>query len=515
MKYAMSEAGRTIKAKRNAYIGMLAQMINLVLGFVSRTIFVSCLNADYLGINSLYANILTVLSFAELGIGSAITFSLYKPIDDDDKNRIQALMKFYAKAYQIIGITVFAIGLCLIPFMDHVIKDAPDVKENLIVVYLLFLSNTSISYFFSYKKTLLIASQKDYVVQLYTRTFQLIQVIVQSFFLILTHNYLVHLIIQFVFTFLLNISLSVKVDHSYPFIKKKNDNELSKEDSKSIFENVKALVVYKFGSVIMNGTDNIIISLFVGIGAVGISSNYTLVMNSITDVIGQALTSVLASIGNLAVRGSKAQIKAILHQLLLLCIWLYGFVGIGFLALANDFILLWIGEEWLLSQEVVFSLVFSLYINGVQYSAYSFRTTQGLFVQSKWVPILSAIINVVLSIWWVELFGLAGVFLATGVTRLCTTTLVDPWLVYKNNFGQKPYEYYAKYIMGTMGVVVNAVIQRKIISLILLDGITGFFVKFFIICISCNVVFYIMFGWTKDAKGLFGRLLPGFVKKNK
>lgn len=504
----MSESSRTRNAIINAITGSAMQVVNVILGFISRTIFIQLLNSDYLGVNSLYTNILTVLSFAELGIGSAIVFSLYNPIANEDKAKIQALMKLYKKAYRFIGTSVFILGVCVIPFMKYIIKDAPDVKESLVLIYLLFLTNTSVSYFCSYKKTLITANQKDYIVQIYTRVFQLIQIVLQSVFLLLTHEYLVYLVIHIICTVAQNVALSIKADRLYPFINLKNGNKLSREETRSIFENVKALFVYKLGSVILNGTDNIIISSIINVTAVGVASNYTMLMNNVTNIIGGAINSLTASVGNLSVKGNKEQVRNVMHQLLLICVWLYGFIAIAFFVLVNEFVNLWIGEKYLLDKTVVFAILFSIYVNGVQYAAYTFRTTQGLFVQSRWVPLISAIVNVILSIWWGKTIGLAGIFVATGISRLCTTTIVDPWLVYKNNFSEKPFDYYFKYVTESMAVLLNGVIQVRIINLIPMNGWIGFIIKGIVICITSNLVFLIEFGWTTDFKGVIGRILP-------
>lgn len=508
----MPVQSRTQNAVLNVLTGSAMQIVNVVLSFVSRTIFIYLLNSDYLGVNSLFTNILTVLSFAELGIGSAIVFSLYKPIAEADKSKIQALMKFYRAAYWGIGLTILGIGLLVIPFMRYIVKDSPDIKENLILIYFLFLFNTSVSYFFSYKKTLITANQKDYIVQVYTRVFQLLRIVFESVFLLLTHEYLIYLVIQIIFTVFLNIVLSMKADKMYPFIREKNDNKLSEAETKSIFDNVRALFVYKFGSVILNGTDNIIISSLINISAVGIASNYTMLMNNVTNVIGQAINSLTASVGNLSVEGSGNQIRKVMHELLLLCVWLYGLIVIGFATLANDFVYLWLGSSYVLNQNIVIAILFSLYINGLQFAAYTFRTTQGLFKQSRWVPMISALVNIVLSIWWGKVTGLAGIFLATGISRLFTTTVVDPWLVYKHNFGQKPYEYYLKYALETCGVIANLMLHLWLIPKVALPGWSGFIVKFFIVCITVNIVFLIEFGWTKDFKGLKNRINPIFRK---
>lgn len=509
----MKEKSRTQNAILNMLSGSTMQIINVILGFIGRTIFIKLLNTDYLGINSLYSNILTVLSFAELGIGNAIIFSLYKPIADKDKNKIQALMKFYQMAYSFIGIVIFIIGLALIPFMNIIVRDTPDIKENLILIYILFLVNTSVSYFFSYKKTLIIANQKVYIVNLYNRLFQIIQVVLQSIFLLLTHEYIVYLIIYLISTISLNICLAAKADKMYPLLKEKNVNKLSKEEKKPIFENVKALFVYKFGSVILDGTDSIIISSLINVTTVGLASNYTMLINNAANIIGQGFNSLTASVGNLSAKGNKEQIRNVIHELLLACVWLYGIVVVGFVTLSNDFIELWIGKEYMLSSVVVYAIVFSIYINGVQYAAYIFRTTQGLFVQSKWVPLIAAMLNLILSVWWGKSIGLAGIFVATGVSRFLTTTIVDPWLVYKNNFSEKPYEYYTRYLLETMGVIFNCIIQGMIVSKVDIDGWIGFGIKFLIIVVTTNIVFLIEFGWTKEFRRLIKRLLPKQIKK--
>jgi len=326
------------------------------------------------------------------------------------------------------------------------------------------------------------------------------------------HEYLIYLVVHIACTIGQNIALSIQVDKMYPFIKEKNDNKLSKEETKSIFDNVKALFVYKFGSVILNGTDNIIISSIINVAAVGVASNYTMLMNNVTNVISGAINSLTASVGNLSVKGSEDQIRSVMHQLLMMCVWLYGFIAIGFFVLANEFVELWIGPNYLLNQSVVFAILFSLYINGVQYAAYTFRTTQGLFVQSRWVPMITAVINIVLSIWWGKIIGLTGIFIATGIARLCTTTIVDPWLVYKNNFNEKPFKYYLKYVAESLAVVVNGLIQYWLIGLIPITGWLGFFVKCITICITANVVFLVEFGWTKDFKNLVCRIMPKFKR---
>lgn len=497
---------RTENAFLNVSISTITQILAVLFAFINRTVFVHYLNADYLGVNGLFSNILSVLSFAELGIGSAIAFSLYKPIAETNNEKIKAIMELYCKAYRAISLFIFVAGVLVIPFLKYMVKEPPNVKENIYIIYVLFLLDTSLSYLFSYKKTLITASQKDYIVQIYNRIFQLIQIVLQIIFLIITHEFLLYLLIQVICTVVRNIVTSLKADKMYPILKEKTKMHLSLHEVKNIFNNVKALAVHKFCSVVLNGTDNIIISAIKGVTLVGKASNYFLLVNNITGIFGFAIIGMTASVGNLSAIGPKEKIKSVMHQMLLLSVWIYGLIGIGCFLLINDFITIWIGPDYLLDKYTVFALVFSMYINGVQFSAYTMRTTQGIFVRGWWIPLLAAVLNIFLSVWWGIKFGVAGIFIATGVSRLLTTTIADPWLVYEKIFKERPYDYYIKYILESLAVLINLYIQYKLISIVNLSGIIGFVTKFFIIIIFTNIVFLLEFGWYKDCRKILYKI---------
>lgn len=237
---------RTKNAIKNFNLGAVSQVVNTLIMFFVRTVFIKTLGEEYLGVNGLFTNILTVLSFAELGIGNAIIYSMYKPISEDDKSKINGLLKLYKKSYTIIGIIVISIGLLIAPFIKFLIKDSPNISENLILIYILFLANTSLSYFFTYKKSIISAHQKEYVINNYRIVFHLIKGVLQILFLLLTRNFILYLLIQILCTLLENISLSRKANKMYAYIKNKEKTDVSKEEKRQIFKNVKALVVYKF-----------------------------------------------------------------------------------------------------------------------------------------------------------------------------------------------------------------------------------------------------------------------------
>ena len=293
------EESRTKNTLRNMKTGAIVQIINKLMAFIVRSVFIQVLNTEYLGIHGLFTNVLTILSFAELGIGTAIIFNMYKPVAENDKEKIKSLMKLYKKAYNIIGIIVFILGICVIPFMNIIIKDIPDVKENIIFIYLLFLFNTASSYFFTYKKSIIYAHQKQSIIDNLDSIFYFLKSIFEIIFLVLTKNFIVYLIIQILGTFLENVTIAKKADKLYPYLKEKNVLPLEKTENKGIFNNVKSLIVYQLGGVIMNGTDNILISSLINVSTVGICSNYIMIINSIKSIVSSMLNGVNESIGNL------------------------------------------------------------------------------------------------------------------------------------------------------------------------------------------------------------------------
>ena len=282
-------ASRTDNIVENMKTGLVVQLLNKILAFVVRTVFIKVLSTEYLGINGLFTNILTMLSFAELGIGNAIIFSMYKPVANNDKEKMKSLVKLYKKSYEKIGIIVFILGMAIMPFLDVIIKDVPDIKESISFIYFMFLLDTVLSYFFTYKKSIISAYQKESIINNYTTIIYLLRAIVQIVFLLITKNFIIYLIIQISSTLILNIVLSLKADKMFPYLKEKEVQNLEVKEKESIYKKVKSLVVYKFGSVILNGTDNVIISSMINVTMVGLCSNYTLIIEAVKSILKSIL----------------------------------------------------------------------------------------------------------------------------------------------------------------------------------------------------------------------------------
>ncbi len=498
---------RTTNSIKNVSSGIIVQVINKLMAFVVRTIFIKVLSSEYLGINGLFTNILSMLSFAELGIGTAIIFSMYKPIAEDNEEKIKSLMNLYKKFYIGIGIFIAIVGICIIPFLKYIVKDAPTIKENIICIYLLYLFNSSSSYFFTYKKSIISAYQKERILNTIDSIFYIIKSIMEILFLIITHNFIVYLCVQIGMTVFENVVISIKANKMFPFLKSKDVKKLSPDETKSIFSKVKSLFIYKIGVSILTGTDNIIISAIIDISTVGLCSNYTLIIESVKSVILTAFNGITASVGNLNAVGEKRKKENIFNQLTFISFWIFGFCTIAFIVLLNPFIRLWLGEKYCLPYIVSISLALSFFVLGLRNSAYIYRTTLGLFEKGKYTPFIASIINIVLSILLGKLIGVSGVYFATAISQMLSYSIIDPYIVYKYEFETPLRKYWYKiikyYIILTIGGIVTFLLSYHIKYTFM-----GFIARIAIVAIVPNVIF----GLTLYKSTEFKSLLNIFIQ---
>ena len=498
----MNQRSRTANVSINMIAGLICQFISLLVNFVSRTAFIRTLGADYLGVNGLFTNVLMILSFAELGIGNAIVFSMYKPLATRDNEKLASLMQLYKKAYRMIGCVIAVVGLLITPFLNYVIKEAPDISENIFLLYLLFLLNTVSSYFFVYKKSIIIADQKNYIVLFLTEGVHIAQIAAQIVFLYLTHNFVIYLIIQVICTVAGNVIASVIANRLYPFLKDKV-LPLSKEESRKIFKNVRALAAYKFGSVILNGTDNILISAMVGITEVGLASNYIMVINAATAFLGKITDAFTASVGNLNAEGQIQKQYDVFQKMFFISAWIYGYASVGLIMTFNPFIEAWIGREYQLGMLVVGAIVAEFFVKGLHNVAYTYRTTLGYFVQGKYSAFIAAAINIVLSILLCKWIGLAGIFIATPISRILSIGIVDPILIYRNGFHKNPILYYLNYVKCLLIIVIIGLLCNWILGFVNVVGWLGVLCRAGIVTVVFNGIMLAIFAPTK----MFQKLL--------
>ena len=493
----MSRISNTI---RNTAIGLVTQLIVILLNFINRTIFIYYLGAEYLGLSGLFSNILSMLSLAELGIGVAISFSLYKPLKDNDIRKTKALMNFYQLAYRIIGIIILILGLCLIPFLDHLIKDTPDIP-HFVLIYVLFLLNTVVSYFFTYKRSLLSADQKEYLNSINRTLFSVIQCIGQFLILLLTRNYLLYLVVVIICTLGSNILISYQCNKIYPYLKN-NQEKLTKEETKSLMKYVFAQMSHKVGGIVVSGTDNILTTSFVsgGLVIIGLYSNYLLLINTIKSIITMFFTSVTASVGNLNAENDTKKSKEVFNKMFFLNMCFYGITSSCIFNLANDFIYLWIGKEYLLSTNVVLIIVLNYYMTGMRQTCQIYNTTLGLFWNDRFKPWIEAIINLVASIVLIHFYGFIGVLLGTLISTVSTSFWVEPYILYKHSFRLKLIDYFIRYGQYMATTFLMTASSFYITEFIIVNSFFIWAIKaMFVMGISIGIIF------------LFFRSKPEFI----
>lgn len=452
----MSRLTNTI---RNTVVGFAAQLIVILLNFINRTIFIHYLGAEYLGLSGLFSNILSMLSLAELGIGVAISFSLYQPLGENDIRKTKALMNFYRLAYRIIGVVILLLGLCLIPFLNYLIKDKPDIP-HFTLIYALFLANTVVSYFFTYKRSLLSADQKEYLNSVNRTIFSIIQSVGQFLVLLLTRNYLLYLTVVIICTLCSNISISYQCDKMYPYLKN-NQEKLTKEETKSLMKYVTAQLSHKVGGIVVSGTDNILTTSLVngGLVIVGLYSNYLLLINTIKSIITMFFTSVTASVGNLNAERNADKSKEVFDKMFFVNMCFYGISTSCIYNLANDFIRLWIGEDYLLSAGIVIVILINYYMSGMRQTCQTYNTTLGLFWNDRFKPWIEAIINLASSIVLIRYFGFLGVLLGTFISTVTTSFWVEPYILYKHGFKMKLSDYFVRYGQYTASTIISTALS--------------------------------------------------------
>ncbi len=494
-------SGRTKSSLLNISTGLVGQLLTLLVSFGVRTVFIYQLGATYLGISGLFGNILSLLSFAELGFGQAIIFALYKPIAEGNEEKIGVLMALFRKVYFWMFWVVTILGISITPFLNSFVKTQVEIPY-FHLIYILYVISTASSYLFAYKKSLLFAYQKTYISTTISYWFIVGGAVSQILALILWQNFILYLCIQIATTILQDIVIARKTDKFYPFLQRYRHSSLPAEDAASIKRNVKALIIYKIGTLSLNSTDNIIISKFVGLLQVGFYSNYWLICSSVSGFLSTIFSNITASIGHLNATETDDVKTEMFFRINMATFLFYGISSICLFTCMTPFILLWVGEEYALSPATSFIIAFNQYIAGMLYSSYNYRQTMGLFVQGKMRPIISAILNIILSIILAIYFGLPGVLWGTAITRLTTNVWYDPYIVFKRGLKRSPLLYFKDYLIKATAYFIICTLCYYLCSLLHLPRFANLLATFAITLIVSTVSLLMIFGHTKEVRYL-------------
>lgn len=467
--------GRSSKALKNVITGLINKILLLILAFATRTLFIRLLGAEYTGVSSLYTNILSVLSLAELGISNVLMFYLYGAIKDKNESKICLLVQAFKKIYSIIIICVLTIGLFLVPFLKYIVNSNLPANE-IIEYYLLYLINSVASYFVVYRTMVIKADQKDYITNIVQTISTILMYVLQIGFLLLFKSFLGYLAIQVASTIAQNLVLNFIALKKYPYLKrrvKNTENVIKRED---LFINIKATFLFKISDIILDQTDNIIISIMFGTIFVGYYSNYYMLITYIVAIAGIIANGLVASFGNLNAEGDMEKSYKMFRIALMGFAFFGTFCTACFACIVQDFIPLWIGPEYVMKYDLILAILAVFYLRMVTNTMWMYRSSMGIFKEVQYINVAAAIVNIILSVILGNLIGISGVIVATAISRLITSFWFEGRVVF-NRFQKNVRIYYLQQLKDFMICSGVVALSLFICSFITVSGIGAIIIK--------------------------------------
>lgn len=467
-----NKRSRTRNSLLSLFTGIGGQILNEALRFITRTVFIYTLGKMFLGINGLFSEIMAMLSLTNLGVGTAIIYRLYKPIAENDGHHVRVLLKFYKRAYQIIGVAILILGLCLLPFLQVLIKDYDrlgSIGLNAEVVYLLFLGQSVVSYFFfAYRNCVFSADQKQYIINAVNIITSIVTAVVQIAVLYLWQDFIIYLLVGIIDGLLKNIVIAVMAYQQYPIYFQKESDSLPKTEIKLMLKDCGALLVYKISVVVNKSTGNLILSTFIGLAIVGLYSNYVMIYASATMLIGQILSAIKGSLGNLFATSTTENKYFFFEVTNFAAILVAGTIGVIIALCSNEMIGLWIGADYVLSQPFSILVGIEVLTYAMQLNLGQVRTVAGLFRQMWIRPVVSMLVTLVSTIILVQYIGIYAVPLGIILGRTVIFA-ADPVVLHKIGFNNiKPVSsYYSRNIRYIIVITLIGVIDYYLCKIVM------------------------------------------------
>ena len=504
---------RTKNATRNIFWGILNKVVTLGMPFITRTVMIYSMGMQYVGLGSLFTSVLHVLSFAELGIGSALVFSMYKPMAEEDEKKVCALLNFYKKAYRVIGISILLVGLVIIPFLPHLI--AGEIPDN-INVYLLFgiyLLNNVLGYFlFAYKQSLFTASQRSDRISRVGIVLHLLSGIAQITVLITLHSYYAYVVIIPIITIVNNLIICYLADRYYPQYKCEGD--LQREELSSIKKLVGGMVFQKIGGIVLTSVDTIVISSFLGLTSLALYQNYHLIITSIFGFLSIIMQSIVASVGNSVALESIEKNYFDFRRFNFVYIWIVSCFSICLLCMYQPFMKLWVGEANMFDLEMV--VLFAIYFFTHKWCdmLYVYQEASGIWWETKFVPLLASVVNLVINIVLVQIIGLPGIVISTIIAVVFIYDTGYSYVLFRTYFksvNKGFIEYWKNQLKLLIVTVIVAFsvfficqfvkVESNVINLIIVGCISFIFSNLFFIVVYHRTMEY------RQSKAFFRKLL--------
>ncbi|MGL5822040.1 MAG: lipopolysaccharide biosynthesis protein [Sarcina sp.] len=510
---------RVENSVKNVKYNFIMYIISMLLGFVSRSFFIRELGIDLLGVNSIIANLLGFLNIAELGISMAITYSLYKPLSDKDNKKIGEIMLLFRHYYRRISFFVLIFGIILSLFLKFFIKGQESLA-NVYIYYYLFLVNAVITYLFSYRQTLIIADQREYIITISTNVAKIVKIGIQILILVLFQSYIAWILLEIIFNLGNLLYLAKKCEKLFPEVnfKEKQDIKKIKNENTQIIKDIKNVFMHKIATFIVFQTDGIVISIFLNLRDVGVYGNYTMLISSVVAIINAVMGSFSASVGNLVAESTKERVYDMFKKMYLLESFLALIIAYTMYHIINPFINIWLGNGFTFNMAIVGVLVVNLYIQISRNTVDRFRGAYGIF-WDVYAPIIEGVVNLILSVILIQEVGIIGVLIGTLISNILVVLLWKPYTVYKEGFKISVSKYFIKFIANIITVIISVIIAdfiRKYVLLFIGSGYNSL-IEFFINAIITGIIISIVGGCVylvqKDFRNLIRYAVKTLLKK--
>lgn len=502
---------RTKKAIINMSINMISFLLIFIPNLIVRRVFLNSLGSEMLGLNSLYSNIIGWLSVLELGIGVSIIYSLYKPFAKKEKEKVRAYISFYRKFYLIIGFIILGLGIIMSIYIDRFINDDINIKIAR-VGFILFLLNSFLTYLFSSNLCILNVAQEGYKIVIGNTISKIIIILIQIVILIKKPNFFLFLSIQLIVNLIYFIIINLYIIKTYPWLRDGNES-LEKSEEKELTKNVKAMFMHKIGGLIVNSTDNIIISTFIGLQSLAKYTNYQVIISAFQNVITSGLNGLTSSIGNMLIDCEKSKVYNIHKKIFFINFWIASFSVISLHNTLNQFIVLWVGEKYLIDKLTFYVILINLYFLLMRSSVDQFQIASGNFYKDRYIPLIESIINLISSLILVKYFGIAGVFIGTLMSNFLVIFWTKPYIVYKYVFKINVIEYFKIYFKYLFIAIINLSITSYLSNQYkYIYTLGGFIINCILNILTINIVYIIIF-FKNDEFRYYLSLIKNIVNK--
>ncbi|WP_296386380.1 hypothetical protein [Winogradskyella sp.] len=455
---------RVSKSLKNAKVGAFFFLISIFVQFFSRKIFLDFLGDEFIGLASTLRSVLGFLNLAELGIGTAIGYALYKPIFDKNHGEINRVIALLGVLYKRIGLFIFGAGVIVSLFFPFFFDDIPFSLGLIYFVFFSFLTSTLLTYFINYHMTLLEADQKGYVVQVYFQSLNIARLLLQAAIAYYLQNFYIWIIMEVIFAGFFSIILRSKIKQRYPWliINSKEKAEIIKSYP-DVIKKTKQLFIHKMGSFVKDGTDNILVYALVSLQSVAFFGNYQLIFMKLTGLIKITFAGTGAGIGNLVAENDKKNIDKVFWEMMALQFFIAGFFSLAIYYLISPFIVLWIGEKYILEEAIILLMIGNFFITMVRSPVQHFQNAYGLF-SDIWAPAVEIIINLVISLIFGKLWGIFGIMLGTFTSLSLIVMLWKPYFLYSRGFKSSIWDYWKGFIPLVIVFLIAAFIINFIFN---------------------------------------------------